>query len=109
MKHFAANYVFDGKSFVRNSCLSFDDEGTLVCVGEENSGIVEHERMIFFNGILCPWFDVAHLNLNLPLRISLESLNLSFSKCGKLPIVLIENVDLQALEFTNNTIAEEIS
>ncbi|MBQ3832285.1 MAG: hypothetical protein II815_03825 [Bacteroidales bacterium] len=52
MKHFAANYVFDGRIFIKNCRLSFDDDGQLISVGIENSGFEEKERMIFHNGIL---------------------------------------------------------
>jgi hypothetical protein len=109
MRHFAANYVFDGSNFIRNCCLSFSDEGRLVGVGEENSGIEERERMIFLNGIICPHFDVEDLTCNaMPLQEFLLSKNLHFGLSYSLPVVLLEGVDLQTLNFTENTIAKEI-
>lgn len=109
MKHFAANYVFDGRNFIKNCRLSFDDNGYLSLVGAENSGIEEKERMIFLNGILCPHFDVNKLiNNKLSLRDFLVSLDLCYDKNAHLPVVLLEAVDLQTLNFTNYTIAKEI-
>ena len=109
MKHFAAHFVFDGTTFHKNSCLSFDDEGKLVEVGPDNSGTEERERMIFLNGILCPYFDVDDLYANiLPLREFLVSRNLHFGEMSRLPVVLLEGVDLQTMNFTENTIAREI-
>lgn len=109
MKHFAANYVFDGRIFIKNCRLSFDDDGQLISVGIENSGFEEKERMIFHNGILCPRFDIDILKRNmLPLRELLMSLGLNFTESSRLPIILLENIDLQTLNFTNETIAKEI-
>ncbi|MBO7570580.1 MAG: hypothetical protein J6T48_00335 [Bacteroidales bacterium] len=109
MRHFAANYVFTGSEFIRNCCLSFSDEGKLVEIGEENSGLVERERMIFLNGIICPHFDVKRLNNNdLCLRNFLFSLDLHFYENTCLPVVLLEGVDLQTMSFTNDTLAKEI-
>ena len=109
MKHFAANYVFDGRFFIKNCCLSFADDGRLLSVGDENSGLEEKERMIFLNGILCPYFDVNELvNNKLSLQDFLISLGLCFDKNAHLPVVLLEGVDLQTLNFTNDTIAKEI-
>ncbi len=106
MRHFAANYVFDGKNFVRNACISFDASGKLLSVGEENSGLVERERMIFYNGILCPYFS-RHLPENIPLKPFLESLDLNF-KDAELPVILLENVDLITMSFTDDSVAREI-
>ncbi len=109
MKHFAANYVFDGRNFIKNCRLSFDDSGYLTSVGAENSGIEEKERMIFHNGILCPHFDAKLIeNQKLNLKDLLSSLGLHFDENSHLPVVLLENVDLQTLNFTNETIAKEI-
>ena len=69
MKHFAANYVFDGRIFIKNCRLAFGDDGQLISVDGENSGFEEKERMIFYNGIICPRFDIGILKGNkLPLR-----------------------------------------
>lgn len=106
MRHFAANYVFDGKNFVRNACISFDASGKLLSVGKENSGLVERERMIFYNGVLCPFF-ICSLPKNVLMKPFLSSLNLNFDN-AKLPVVLLENVDLEAMAFTNDTFAKEI-
>lgn len=109
MRHFAANYVFDGCNFVKNGCLSFDDNGQLLIIGKENSGIEEKERMIFLNGIICPHFDTKYLEKNtLPMRDFLISLDIHFDDSSVLPVVLLENVDLQTLSFTKDTIAKEI-
>lgn len=109
MKHFAANYVFDGQFFIKNCCLSFDDDGRLLSVGGENSGLEERERMIFLNGILCPYFDFNKLvNNKLSLQDFLASLGSCFDKNTHLPVVLLEDVDLQTLNYTNDTIAKEI-
>ncbi len=109
MKHFAANYVFDGRTFIKNCRLSFGDDAQLISVGRENSGFEEKERMIFYNGILCPDFNIDLLKENkLPLREFLMSLGLNFADSSMLPVVLLENVDLQTLNFTNETIAKEI-
>ena len=89
--------------------MSFSDDGRLVEIGEENSSLVERERMIFLNGILCPHFDAKSIeNKKLTLKDLLSSLGLHFDKNTHLPIVLLENVDLQTLNFTNETIAKEI-
>lgn len=89
--------------------MSFSDDGRLVEIGEENSGLVERERMIFLNGILCPYFDAKLIeNQKLTLKNLLSSLGLHFDKNTHLPIVLLENIDLQTLNFTNETIAKEI-
>ncbi len=109
MMHFAANYVFTGSNFVRNCCLSFSDEGKLVEIGEEGSGLVERERMIFLNGIICPHFESKRLdNIDLTLRDFLFSLGLKFDENTCLPVVLLEGVDLQTMSFTKDTIAKEI-
>ena len=109
MRHFAANYVFTGSDFIRNCCLSFSDEGKLLEIGAENSGLVERERMIFLNGIICPCFDAKLLdNNNLCLRDFLFSQGLHFDENTSLPVVLLEGVDLQTLSFTKDTIAKEI-
>ncbi len=109
MKHFAANYVFDGQVYIKNCCLSFDDDGRLLSVGGENSGLEERERMIFLNGILCPHFDAKQMVENkLSLRGFLSSLGVCFAENAHLPVVLLENIDLQTLNFTNDTIAKEI-
>ncbi len=89
--------------------MSFSDDGRLVEIGEENSGLVERERMIFLNGILCPHFDAKSIeNKKLTLKDLLYSLGLHFDENTYLPIVLLENIDLQTLNFTNETIAKEI-
>lgn len=109
MRHFAANYVFTGSDFIRNCCLSFSDEGRLVEIGEENSGLEERERMIFHNGIICPFFDAKLMNdKDMCLRDFLFSLDSHFDENTSLPVVLLEGVDLQTLNFTNETIAKEI-
>ncbi len=89
--------------------MSFSDDGRLVEIGEENSGLVERERMIFLNGIICPHFDTKYLEKNtLPMRDYLISLDIHFDDSSVLPVVLLENVDLQTLSFTKDTIAKEI-
>ena len=109
MRHFAANYIFNGSDFVKNACLSFGDDGHLLSIGVENSGIEEKERMIFYNGIICPRFSIELMEGNdLSLRDFLVSLGLNFNDSLVLPVVLLENVDLQTLSFTKDTIAKEI-
>jgi len=109
MKHFGANYIFNGKSFIKNSCLSFNDDNNLTNIGIENSALKEKERMYFFNGILCPYFDIKQMTKNkMPMRDFLFSLGLHFDDSSRLPIVLLEGIDLQNMDFTNNTIAREI-
>ena len=109
MKHFAANYVFDGRTFIKNCRLSFNDDGQLVSVGGEKSGFEEKERMIFYNGIICPYFDAKLMaNNDMSLKDFLFSLDLKFDKNTSLPVVLLEGIDLQTLNFTNQTIAKEI-
>ena len=109
MRHFAANYVFTGSDFIRNCCLSFSDEGRLVEIGEENSGLEERERMIFLNGIICPFFDAKLMNdKDMCLRDFLFSLDSHFDENTSLPVVLLDGVDLQTMSFTNDTIAKEI-
>ncbi len=89
--------------------MSFSDDGRLVEIGEENSSLEERERMIFLNGILCPHFDAKSIeNKKLTLKDLLYSLGLHFDENTYLPIVLLENIDLQTLNFTNETIAKEI-
>lgn len=109
MKHIAAHFLFDGKRFVRNACISFADDGSLVCIGMENSGLEEKERMVFLNGVICPYFDVKMLENNtLTLRDFLSSLRVHFDESSHLPVVLLENIDLQTMSFTDDTIAKEI-
>jgi len=108
MRHFAANYVFTGTDFIKNCCLSFSDDGRLVEIGGEKSGFEEKERMIFLNGIICPQFDIKRLHNNMHLRDFLFSLDLHFDENTCLPVVLLEGVDLQTLNFTKDTIAKEI-
>lgn len=109
MKHFAAHFVFDGCAFIKNASLSFADDGKLLCVGGENSGLEEKERMVFLNGILCPYFDLKCMETNaLSLREFLSSLGVNFDVSARLPVVLLENVDLQAMSFTKDTLAREI-
>ena len=109
MRHLAAHYIFDGYNLIKNCCLTFDDDGHLLSIGTENSGIDEKERMTFYNGIICPLFDIKLLKKNtLPMRNFLNSLNIHFNESTVLPVVLLENVDLQTLNFTKDTIAKEI-
>lgn len=108
MRHFSANYIYSGIDFIRNCSLSFSDDGRLVEIGGENSGLVERERMIFLNGIICPHFDVKRIDNTLALRDFLSSLDLHFDENSCLPVVLLENVDLQTMNFTSSTIAKEI-
>lgn len=65
MRHFAANYIFDGESFIKNSFLSIDDSGKIIYIGKENEALIEKPRMIFYNGILSPGFVNAHCHLEL--------------------------------------------
>lgn len=104
-KHYAANYVFDGEKFIKNACLSFNKDGFLQNIGNEGSGLIEHERMIFYNGILCPFFSPASLNINEDLRTFLAKQNLSFTIKPQLPIILLIGIDLQKMEFTPETVA----
>lgn len=109
MRHFAANYVFTGTDFIKNCCLSFSDDGRLIEIGAENSGLEERERMIFLNGIICPQFDTKRFcNNDMHLKDFLFSLESHFDENTSLPVVLLEGVDLQTLNFTNDTIAKEI-
>ncbi len=108
MKHFAANYIFDGKNFIKNSCLSFDENGFLLSVGDINSGLEERERMIFLNGIICPYFKCKSFTKEISLKEFLSQQNISFLRSTTLPIILLENIDLQNLEFTENTFVTEI-
>ena len=109
MRHFGANYIFDGTSFIKNSCLSFDDNNKLISIGAENSAVKEKERMYFFNGVLCPYFDAKSLvTNNMLLRDVLCSLGLHFDKYTRLPIVLLEGIDLQMMSFTDDTIIKEV-
>jgi len=45
MRHFAANYIFDGKSLIKNSIVSVDDSGLITFVGKENDALIERPRM----------------------------------------------------------------
>lgn len=63
--HIAANYIFDGKRFIKNSYISVDQTGSILYVGQENQAKSERERMIFYNGIICPAFVNAHCHIEL--------------------------------------------
>ena len=65
MRHYAANYIFDGKSLIKNSLISIDESGKIIFVGKENDALSEKPQMIFYNGILCPGFVNAHCHLEL--------------------------------------------
>jgi hypothetical protein len=54
MFHFAANYIFDGENFIKNSLITTNSEGLILSVGNENDAVVERPRMIFYNGIILP-------------------------------------------------------
>lgn len=109
MRHFAANYIFTGSEFVKNACLTYSNEGRLLWLGAENSGLQEKERMYFLNGVICPYFDVNQLKNNrLSMKEFLYSLNVMFDKDSKLPVVLLENIDFQTMNFTKETVAREI-
>jgi len=65
MRHFAANYIFDGENLIKNSFISVDENNKIIYVGKENEGLTERPLMIFFNGILTPGFVNTHCHLEL--------------------------------------------
>ncbi|MDD3859898.1 MAG: amidohydrolase family protein [Bacteroidales bacterium] len=65
MRHFAANYIFDGKSLIKNSLITVDNSNNIIYVGKENEALIERPKMIFYNGILSPGFVNAHCHLEL--------------------------------------------
>lgn len=65
MRHFAANYIFDGESLIKNSLITVDNSGRIIYVGKENDALIERPKMIFYNGILSPGFVNAHCHLEL--------------------------------------------
>jgi aminodeoxyfutalosine deaminase len=65
MQHFAANYIFDGVKLIKNAFVSFDNNGVIKYVSEENEALTERPFMMFLNGILCPGFVNAHCHLEL--------------------------------------------
>jgi len=65
MRHFAANYIFDGENLIKNSFISVDENNKIIYVGKENEGLTERPLMIFYNGILTPGFVNAHCHLEL--------------------------------------------
>ena len=67
MRHFAANYIFDGEKLIKNAFISLDKNGIIKYISEENQALKEKPFMSFYNGILSPGF------------IPLTSTKLSFS------------------------------
>lgn len=65
MRHFAANYIFDGNNIIKNSCISVDENGTIRYIGKAGEGLTERPFMIFYNGIICPGMVNAHCHLEL--------------------------------------------
>jgi cytosine/adenosine deaminase-related metal-dependent hydrolase len=65
MRHFAANYIFDGQSLIKNSLITVDTSGKIIYIGKENDALIERPKMIFYNGILSPGFVNAHCHLEL--------------------------------------------
>ncbi len=65
MRHFAANYIFDGAKLIKNSLISVNDAGEICYIGKENEGLTERPFMIFYNGIICPGMVNAHCHLEL--------------------------------------------
>lgn len=65
MRHFAANYIFDGENLIKNAYVSTDQAGFITYVSDENEALIEKPRMTFSNGIICPGFVNAHCHLEL--------------------------------------------
>lgn len=65
MRHFAANYIFDGNNLIKNSYISVDDSGKICYTGKADEGLTERPFMIFYNGIICPGMVNAHCHLEL--------------------------------------------
>ncbi|MDR2009624.1 MAG: hypothetical protein LBQ22_04005 [Bacteroidales bacterium] len=133
MQHFAANYLFNGSKLIKNSYLSVDDNGIIRYVSKEGEATIERPRMIFYNGIISPYFitdknDIASHKKSLDTlkKISftqpeiplVELLKLYISdfaetkkdtttkilkKGIKSGIILIENLDLINLKLKDNT------
>ena len=62
MHHLAANYIFDGENFLKNTFISINDNNLICAIGKENE-LSEKPRMIFYNGIICPCFLVENENV----------------------------------------------
>lgn len=65
MHHFAANYIFDGETLIKNAFVSVDNAGVIKYVSKENEALSEKPFMMFLNGILCPGFVNSHCHLEL--------------------------------------------
>ncbi len=65
MRYFAANFIFDGYKLIKNAYVGINTSNEIVYVSSENEALKEKERMIFYNGIICPSFVNAHCHLEL--------------------------------------------
>lgn len=65
MFYYAANYIFDGKRFLKNAFVSLDENGFVNYLSEEGEALQEKSGMSFYNGILAPGFVNAHCHLEL--------------------------------------------
>lgn len=65
MRHFAANYIFDGEDLIKNSVVTVNNSGEIIYVGKENEGLTERPFQIFYNGIISPGFVNTHCHLEL--------------------------------------------
>lgn len=133
MRHFAAHYIFDGETLIKNSFITVGESGIIKYISKRDEGLIERPRMIFFNGIICPSF--ITINNVLEEKRNVLSDIKSFSKkneqftlveilkiftkdyailLGKLElgrleiglnpgIILLENIDIQNLKIKNNT------
>ncbi len=65
MRHFAANYIFDGSKLIKNAYISVDNYEKIIFVSAENQALREKPFMKFYNGILCPGLINSHCHLEL--------------------------------------------
>ncbi|MCK9498823.1 MAG: hypothetical protein M0Q45_04885, partial [Bacteroidales bacterium] len=73
MRHFAANYIFDGEKLIKNAFISLDKNGIIKYISEENQALKEKPFMSFYNGILSPGFINSHCHLELSDNNSAEN------------------------------------
>ncbi|MDR2836461.1 MAG: hypothetical protein LBV69_09800 [Bacteroidales bacterium] len=69
MRYFAANYFFDGESFVKNALISVDDSFEICFSGKPDEGLIERQRMIFYSGIIMPDFNIIKKRNNQDISI----------------------------------------
>jgi adenine deaminase len=79
MRHFAANYIFDGQNLIKNAFVSVDENNTIQFISDENQALTERPFMSFYNGIISPGFINSHCHLELSDNNSAENKNIGLA------------------------------